>query len=230
MTDYDPYDSAMAAKPLSQIRTSFGEVVELDLWPCVLVKGEGKSPFDAGVHSIDQRRTAIDILIVPLRGDYNVEYKIIVESNDWTKFLLPSLKALNLDLRNLKGKFVQFQRVPTGRKFPDKTTGELKDHTALKILAVYPDAEACQAAADEFFFKAAHGGEQPAQVALPTPTNGKPTQMERSKAASFLPLLWQSAGKDPARFVEMISKTAAVAEHFDVTSPEVQALIAPVPF
>lgn len=222
---YDPFEAAMNAKAPSGVRTLFGEM-QADVWPCCLVKGEGKIPFDPTQHKTEDRRTAIDLTFIPNRGQYNVDRKLIAESNEWAKIMLPSLKVLNTDLRGINGKFVQVQLVPTGRKYTDKNTGEEKEYTTFKFIAVYPDLEACQAAADAFFKANGADGAQPqAGSSAPAPAAAKGTLMTRDSAANFLKGFWNAANGDVNKFLTNIAANPALAEHFDRNSPEVVALV-----
>lgn len=222
----DPMDAAMDAEAPSSIRTVFGEV-QIDTWFCVLVKGEGKIPFDRGVHSTDARRTAIDLTIIPTKGDYNIVRNIIAESNDWAKIIKPSLQTLNIDLRAINGKFVRVEMVPAG-KYTDKQSGETKERTMPKFVTVYPDMDTCLAAADEFFNKP--GGGQAAAAPAPAPAapaGDGANPAERETAAKFLPALWKMAGGDLSKLQELMvsGKFPLVAKYFDLGSPEIVALV-----
>ncbi len=223
-TSVDPMDAAMDAEAPSGIRTVFGEV-QVDTYFCTLVKGEGKIPFDPTVHSADARRVAIDLTIIPTRGDYNIVRNIIAESNDWAKIVKPSLRALNTDLRAINGRFVQVQMVPAG-KYRDKDSGEEKQRTMPKFVAIYDNLDSCLAAAAEFF-----KGGNAAQV-IPAPAPAAPNDngsnpAERETAAKFLPALWKMAGGDLSKLQELMAsgKFPLVSKYFDINSPEIIALV-----
>ena len=221
----DPLDAAMDAEAPLSIRTVFGEV-QVDTWWCALVKGEGKVPFDPAVHSTDARRVAIDMTIIPTKGDYNVKREIIAESNDWAKIIKPSLRALNIDLRAINGRFVQLQMVPAG-KYTDKNTGETKERTMPKFVAIYPGLDECLAAADEFFNKPSSGSSAIAPAPAPTAPapNGNGNPAERETAKKFLPALYKSAGGDVSKLAELLANNPLTKKYFDISSPEVVALV-----
>lgn len=227
---YDAWDAAMEAKPLPNIMTLFGEL-QADVWPCALVKGQGKVPFDPQVHNPDQRRTAIDLILCPLRTDFrNTERHLIAESNAWAKIMLPSLKALGTDLRTVNGKYVQVQLVPTGRKYTKKTeqpdgtvTEEEKEETTFKFVAVYDSLEACTDASNALYHN--NGASTEAAPAPAQPQSNGKTQMTRQAAAGFLLPMWTAAGKDRDKFLATIAANPMLADHFTADSPEVLALI-----
>lgn len=133
----------------------FGENT-FDPWFCVLQKGVGKVPFDPDQHKAGQRRTAIEITIVPLNGDFTIERAAIAESREWAGIILPSIKALGLEVQGLHEKYVKVEMVAS-RKYTDKN-GEERVATVPKYLAVYPNREACEAASKEMWGESTGGG------------------------------------------------------------------------
>lgn len=126
----------------------FGENT-FDPWFCVLQKGVGKVPFDPQQHKAGQRRTAIEINIVPLNSGFTIERSAIAESREWAGITLPSIKALGLEPQALHEKFVKVEMVPA-RKYTNKD-GEERTATMPKYLAVYADRAACEAASKEMW-------------------------------------------------------------------------------
>lgn len=227
----DPMDSAMSAQPMERTRVFFG-YCEIQVWYCALVKGQGKVPYDPAQHKA--RCTAIDILISPLPNSpaqFNVERHMIAESNEWVKIVLPSLKALNSDLRHVNRKWVQIDQVNTGQTYVNKA-GEQKERTTVKFLAIYDVEEVCQAAADAFWAARRQAEEseiqdtgEPTQPSPPAPSAPPNNGAERETARKFLPALWAASGKDPEKFAAKISSMPLVAKYFSVDSPEVLAII-----
>lgn len=232
VTATDPMDTAMDAKP--QARHYFGHLT-VDCWYCVLEKGTGKVPFDPQQHSEDRKCTAIDLVLSPIsRGDraaYTVERNLIAESNEWAKTVLPSLKALNLGLRDIANKHVHVELVQLGT-YTDKT-GETKNKTAFKFLAVFPDERACQGAAAQFYAsrsQTAEGAEAATETTAQQPAQ-QPVQpqndAQRALAAKFLPGLWKAANGKVDVFEGMIKRNPMVARYFSLESPEVLQVMAP---
>jgi hypothetical protein len=226
----DAYAMAMdPAAATSSDRTYFGPVDIVDVWACVLEKGIGKRPFDSTRDSIDQRRIAIKLSLSPLRGEFDVKQETINTEKVWKNYTLPSLQKLGLDLRTLKGKYVQVKRVPTGDFFVGKD-GERKDRTALVFVDVYPDRDACQRAADEFWEKrkSADASNTNTQSTAASAQAQPPTDMaEREFAKSSLSMLWQVSGQNKDQFLAMIKSNEMIAKYFDETSDEVQAILSP---
>ena len=89
MTTVDPWDVASTATVAP--RSYYGQL-RLDTWFCVLQKGVGKVPFDDGQHSPDDRRTSVDIHLIPI-AEQNVAFELkrepIAESREWAGIVLP---------------------------------------------------------------------------------------------------------------------------------------------
>lgn len=213
----DPFAAAEAAKPLP--RTFFGHVL-INCWYCILEKGQGKVPFDQSQHSIDQRRTAIDIDISPLpssRARFSTTRSIIAEiGTTWTHIIMPSIKALNISLIDLNEKYVQYEMVPTGRTWTSKTTGEEKTEMVPVFKAIYATLEEAEAAAAELYGHSGNGHTEP--QAAPAGDAQKMT------AQAFLPALWMQAGHDTTKMAELIAANPLTSRFFTMTSPEVQAV------
>lgn len=234
MSDY--FDDAMNATYTERPKLVFGQV-DVDVWPCVLVKGTGKVLFDATQHKAEDRCTAIHITIAPTtnsRMEYKAEREMIAESKEWAGIMKPSLVALSTDLRSVKGKWVKASLVPTGRKYTN-AAGETKQATTFKFEAVYNTEAECEAAEEAVFGKSdssatAPNGSASGNGNTPHPngngSNGNGNNpLERETALKFLPALWTSAGKDLEKFAASLAKNPLVSKYFDLNSPEVIHLI-----
>jgi len=220
--DEQLWNQVQNAQPPSS--TYFGQVT-FDLWACALVKGMGRVPFDSNMHKPEQCRTAIDICITPLPSSnvtFNVERGVIAESREWAGIVLPSIKALGIEAKDLHEKWVRYEMVPTGRTYEAKDqagnlTGETKQATTIKFLAVFNTLEEAEAAAT-----AQYGNGKESQPA-PAPTNGG--NPERDVALKFLPALVAQAGSDVAQLAGIIAANPLVSKYFDINSAEVIALL-----
>ena len=220
------WNQAQNAQPPSS--TYFGQVT-FDLWACALVKGVGKVPFDSNMHKPEQKRTAIDIIITPLPSSnvtFDVERSVIAESREWAGIVLPSIKALGIEAKDLHEKWVRYEMVSTGRTYEAKDaggnlTGEMRQATTIKFLAVYQTLEEAEVAAT-----AQYGG------------NGKQETLavmdnDRQKAAQFLPYFVQKSQGNLTELAKSLAENPFLAKHFTVDSPEVIALLVPqeeIPF
>ena len=213
--DLGLWDAAENAQ--EQPRVFFGEV-QFNLWFCVLQKGIGKVPFDSAQHQPGQRRTAVDISIIPLPSrnlDFITERNLLAESRQWAGMVLPSIKALSTSPKALNGKWVKYELVRTGRTWTSNTDGETKHETVPKFLAVYNTEQEAEAAAAALF-----GGEEPAPVA-----EAPADDPERETAAKFLPAFWAQAGQDVAAFMGLVQGNPLTSKFFDLNSPEVMAIV-----
>jgi len=225
----DPFEAASHAAPLPN--EYYGQV-EVDAWFCVLVKGQGRVPFDPQQHSIDQRRTAIDMAVIPLAAsglNFPIERKMLAESKEWRNIVWPSLKALGFNsLKEVNGAWVKVELVGTGRKYTN-SAGEEKEATTFKFLAVYDNEETCEAAYLGM-------GIMPQTEATPMPQEAHQaspqSNPERETALQFARVIVQQALKAHPNDVEAAKKQAAqqmagmpvVSKFFTVESPEIAAL------
>ena len=216
-----PWMTAETAKPLP--RTYFGHLM-INCWYCTLQKGYGKVPFDPSQDSVDQRRTAIDISISPLpssRAKFDTERSLIAESQTWAKIVLPSIKALDVSLRDLNEKYVQYEMVETGRTWTSKQ-GEEKHETMPVFKAVFDTLDEAEAAAAELYGGNGNGASDEDQEA-PAGNNGADAQ--RQTAQAFLPALWMQSGHDVTKLAELIANNPLTSKFFTVSSPEVIAVV-----
>lgn len=216
----DPMAAAMSATDEPRDRTYFGEIVTADAWFVVLEKGVGKRLWDASRDDVNTRRTAIKIEIDPLRGEYLITQECLHFEQTWLKCTLPSLRALGADLGSLKGQFCQVKRVSTGETYVNKQ-GETKEKTGIVFIALYPDAESCVRAADEFY---AHRG----STANGTPAESTPEtdlSPEQAFALRSLPALWKASGSDPAKFKTLIDQNPLISKYYPWNHPHVQGLV-----
>ena len=208
MTTDELYDEVMTAKPRGD-RLLFGEM-RVDVYPCVLQKGapRGKVLFDPAQHQQDQRRVAIDLTLIPLDADRQmIERSILAESKDWTRFTLPSLKAVKLSsLKDLHGKFVSAQLVETG-DVRQTERGEFRP-TAFVLKGVF-DTEAEVQTARQAFLDQLRGigtsASVPATAAAVEPAEAPAGDAEMATAKKFLPALWRASGRDIEKFAKLLA-------------------------
>jgi len=214
-TQVDPWATAETAK--EPPKRFFGQVL-INVWFCILQKGVGKVPFDPQQHKQGQRRTAVDVEIVPLPESglqFTLERNMVAETREWASTVLPSLKALGVSIREVHEKWAQVELVPS-RTYIDRNTGEEKQATVPKFIAVYDTEDECQAAADELF----NGGEEEDEPSIPATDNGG-ANPEKEVALKFLPALVAQAQGDPDRLAGLLANQPLVSKYFSVDSPEV---------
>jgi len=225
MTD-DPYESATNARP--RPKRYYG-LLRLNAWYCVLRKGQGKVPFNADQHPIEQRRTAIDLTLIPLAEmglSYNVERKMIAESREWYDIVWPSLKALGLTHANqAKDRYVCAEMAGTGRTY-NTSSGQEREATTIKVLALYENADACR----EAYLATTETDleEEPVpgiDTPLPGTEQGLGDDQQRAVAYDFLKALVKQFAGDPDRLRTEIERVSMVAQYFSIDSPETQALL-----
>lgn len=214
MSHYDdPMDSA--DDPEVQASEYYGQA-RLDAFYGILVKGVGKIPFDDSRHTIKDKHTIIKFDVIPL-AEHNFSRPLsrdyIAEFGEWPKITLPSIKALGISVRQLNDAWVKIAVVPDGRTY--EKNGETKQSSTFKLLAVYPDENAC---------RAAYNGVTVTPQAAPPNANGN---AERTVALKFIPTFVKSCDGDPDRLGKMLAANSLVAKYFSITSPEViQAMTA----
>lgn len=235
-TYVDPWDIAEQAKEPQFSNLIWGQC-EASSWFCVLEKGVGKVEFDPQVHSPDQRRTAIDIIIHPL-PDMNLNFDLvrgmIAESREWAGIVLPSIRNLGISPKQLNGSWVKVQTVPLTDKAGNVVTftdanGVVKEKSTIKFLTIFKDEAECRAD-----YLANSGKATPQNTEYAGGSNNNDNK-EREVALAFLKVYVENACRGQ-NDIEVIRKTLAfniaqqplISKYFTVDSPETVQLIAKV--
>lgn len=218
------YDDPFAAADNPQVKPAeyFGKL-EVDAWFCALAKGQGKVPFDPSMHPADQRRTAVDLHIIPLEEagmNYPLTRSLIAESGEWSKIVWASLRDLGVQsLRELKDadRWCRATTKATGRTY--QSNGTTKEATTFEFLALYNSEAECRAA-----YQAARGPDwlDSAPVTNGNGGNGA-ADKERETALAFATILVKQANS----VVELEGKLKEfplVSKYFTVDSPEIVAM------
>ena len=224
----DPFDSASDARVLSA--EYYGEIV-LDAWHCVLEKGSGKRPFNPQSDDPVARRTAVDIVVLPLAEanlKFSLERKLLAESKAWTGLTWPSLQRLGLvNAREAKNRFCRVKLTPTGRTWIG-SDGEKKEETTFEFIELYADEPSCKAA-----YAAKNGGHSPAATPVIPSQPAAVDEPARKTALTFAKAIVTNlarAEKDPLalqlKVAEKIAAMPMVGKYFTADTPEVLQLIA----
>jgi len=222
----DPFNDAMTDEP----RRFFGRV-DVDARTVVLIKGQGKVPYDPQVHAGQKTSTAIEFTISPCDPTQKlIQREMLNWTADFKGVCRPSIenlasqiahfKSLTVGqfnpLKEISGMWVSGEFVPR----PDNKPGET--WTTLQFDGIYVDEPACRAAAG-----IEGNGETPGfEPAQPAPTQ-EHIDAVRASMAAFLPALWAQAGNEYAKFLDLIDANPMLSEHFNSTSPEVAKYAAP---
>jgi len=225
------YDDAMTDEP----QHFFGQP-SFNLWKCVLVKGQGKVPYDPVTHAGQRTSIAVELTLTPLDAKLKlVQRQMLNWTPDFKGVMRPSIEALAARIAEIKGLQVgqfnplkEIEGMFTSGEFvprPDNKPGET--WTTLRFDAVYATQEECEAAYQ------AHLAEL---GVASSDTPGGTDDGNRARAALFLPALWAQAGGMDAmtddekaaatkKLVKLIDANPILAEHFTVDAPEVRAII-----
>lgn len=189
------------------------------------ISGFGKNPPE-WVQGMDPatRKTQIELRVNPIdemQVTFLVMKTMTAEFSDWQAITWPSMRDMGCKTpRDLHGKFVQVKLV-NGREYKDKTTGETKQPTVMKILAVYENQAECVKA-----WEAQSGGNVAhTPTTTPAPAVSLPNDAEKAVAASFLPYLVNAAAGDLIKLAQNLASMSPCNKYFTVDSPEVQALL-----
>ena len=226
----DVWDSANSAQVAP--KTYFGQIFT-DGFYCVLQKGVGKVVFDPQQHSEDRKLSCIKIDGNCSRADgstYTINRELIAEFRDWAGIVLPSLKVAGVHPRDLNEKWANWEMAETGRTWVDHNTGETKKATTFKFLAFFDSEDECKAAEKAHYNRPApEVEEEDASATHPMPGDEQASNdAQREVAAKFLPALWKAAAGDVTKFGELIGVNPLTSKFFDLTSPEVAAIVAEV--
>jgi hypothetical protein len=149
---YEEAENAVETKPEY---STWGECL-MDMFEAVWPKG-AKAPerFDPSVHQPNDRFIRCEIMIIPLdemQAKFSVEWKGNVtgwNNRDWTAATLPSIKALNIPLKDINHKYVKITRKPNGKFYEKKVagvgTGEKKELTDFFFVKVFANEADCLA-------------------------------------------------------------------------------------
>lgn len=250
------YDEAMVVQtPKSLIKTYFGEITIVDIAEYILAKGQPKRLFDASIDDPNKKSIEVTLQVEcenSTGGTYALDQTDMTFSKVW-QVTLRSINAVGLHLRNLKGQFVQVQRVGSGDWYTSKTTGERREKQALKFVQVYPTRDDMRAAADAFYTPknqptsvddkmkqayanaAAAANTVSAYSPVPTAAPAAPAApslpaVNREQMALFLAPLWQMSQGNVDAFHAAIAGNAMLAPLFNKDSIEVCAFTGNTPF
>lgn len=197
---YDPFEAA--DNPEIRNKTYFGHVT-VDAHAVVLQRGSRPLNFDPYQHSIEDRRTQVKVSIQPLAGSKYMDpinRDMLVESNEYAKIFHPSLKAIGVKPRDLSGKYVRAEMIPTREYI--KADGTPGMATTPKIVAVYATEPECRAAQDALFGRheatetaPVQATNTPSQPAQP-PSNG----LDAKSQDAILNALWGQSNKNTTTF------------------------------
>lgn len=224
----DPYESATSA--ILRPRDYYGQL-HIDAWFCILVKGTGKVLFDPQQHNPDQRCTAINMSMVPLpemKITFKLEREMIAESREWAGVVLPSIKAAGVaSVRDLTGRFAKMQQVPSGRTYrkkdtDGKATGDEREATTFKVLAIYDSEAACRQAYYAETGKAPEADEPiPGFDDAPAKPAGQITA-----ARQFIGVFAKQKGYDLEATRALCRQQPVITKAIDVDSDEFVAIVA----
>jgi hypothetical protein len=231
----DPWESANEAKPPQFSNEVWGQV-EARSWYCVLEKGTGKVEFNPDLHSPDQRRTAIEIIVHPLPDmglKFDITRSMIAESHEWASIVLPSIRDMGINPRALNGQWVKVANVAlTDRRGVPVTytdsNGIEKERKTIKFLNLFWNEAECRA---DYL---ASSGKQPApSIQHEEKTDSNSGDKERQTALAFLRVFVQNTCRgqsDPDAIRKLLASQLAdhpmISKHFTVDSPETIELIA----
>lgn len=215
----DPYAAADAAQPMA--RAYYGQL-QLDIWFCALVKGQGKVPYDPQIHK--QRATAVNISLLPI-AEQNVNFElrreIIAESHEWAGITWASLKALGLtSTRDANNRWVKLIQVPSGRKYRN-SSGEEKESTAFKFVALYADESACRSAYLSETGKADEDEAGPAQA----PLAAEEPNQKLKVAVPFIEAFAKQHNYDLEKTKTACRPQPMIANAVDIDSPEFAQIV-----
>jgi hypothetical protein len=222
----DPFAEAFNAKPRDF--EIFGQV-RVDAHYLFFPGNKAKPvPFDPAIHPVDKRALEVELRMIPI-SEQNISWdeyqKILSFSSDWTKIILPSIKAIGIDsLTALNNQWVRVAKVAGSRKRLDKDTQEDTGEfwTTYKFMELFADESACKAAFGGHSVSDTEGAQAPA------PANDD----TKAAALTFLKVFVAQACAhltDRALVekvvAEDIAKTPLISALFTVKSPEVQLAI-----
>lgn len=220
---YDPFEAA--DNPEIRNKTYFGHVT-VDAYAVVLQRGSGPVNFDHFRHRLEDRRTQVKVSIQPLTGSRfmdPINREVLVESNEYAKIFHPSIRALDIKPRELSGRYVRAEMIPTREYI--KKDGTPGTATCPKIIATYETEQDCRAAQDALF-----GHHDTAAEAAPAVSNGiapaapNGAGMSADGQRQLLEALWNASGKSDKQMAMLLSVTPQL-KHLTLDSGEVKSVM-----
>lgn len=144
---YDPWAEANNPFELQYNNHLWGQV-EINAWTCALVKGIGKVSWDEQAHGEKNRHTSIDITIhalpeMDIQNENITKRETLAWMKDWKTIILPSIRDLGfMDARELNGKWVKVESVPTGETY--QKNGETRNRTTFRFERVFVNEAECR--------------------------------------------------------------------------------------
>lgn len=215
--------------------------VSVDGYPCALIKGQGKVPWDPAIHRGRRKSYAIDFTVAHVDPTWPLIQRTTVNfTRNFNEVTRPSIETLLPTIAKIKG-LVEGQFPPlvgldglwvsgTLELKPDNKKGET--FTCCRFDGVFPDEAACRAA-----YEADTGAEADGSPVADLPFEPEPPKPKadpiRATLAAFLPNLWEQAqeaagpsGSDAnLEMARLLKASPLLGQHFDVDSPEVVALM-----
>jgi len=222
---YDPYGTAMTDEP----ETIYGQVA-IEAFKCVLIKGQGRVPFDANVHAKMRTSTAIEFTIAHVDPTMPlVERGSVNWGKDFKEVVRPSVEKLVPDLAALKGLTVgQFNPLKqlSGMWVCATLVEQPGDdrYTCLRFDALYTDEAACRLAYEASSGREV-GGSPVADLPFEPEEPATKSSPEREALAAFLPSVWERSGHNAAIMEELLKRDRVLGAVFDIDSPEVVAVM-----
>lgn len=218
---YDPYGTAMTDEP----EVIYGQVT-VEAFKCVLIKGEGRVPFDANIHEKMRTSTAIEFTIAHVDPTMPlIERGSVNWGKDFKQVVRPSIEKLVPDIATVKGLTVgQFNPLKQlSRMWVCATLVEQPGdnrYTCLRFDKIYSDEDACCAA-----YEASSGREVGGSSVADIPFEPEESNPEREALAAFLPAMWEQAGHEVPIMGELLKKSRVLGAVFDLNSPEVKTVM-----
>lgn len=229
---YDPWAAAAEAKAPPSF--TYGQIA-IDTWPCVLVKGAGKVPFNELEHSEDARRTVLEISVMPLAASHSrftPERSVIAESPEWYRTIWPSLKVLGLNNpKDAVDKWCKMEQVSTGRKYRN-AAGEEREATTFKFLALYDSEAACEAAYYAESGNHADGADIPDIENEPLPLDPTPAATAvdpgQATARAFVEALAKQHHGDLAAIGVAVAGIPSISKYYPPNSDALNAAVSEI--
>lgn len=225
----DIFDRAVAAA--SNRGTMYGKM-QIDGNAVKFVKGVGKVDWIEGQDEPKDRCDELTFTLSPIdeMGITNLVIRsVVAQFDEWSKLIWPSIQDCGVNSpRDVDRKFVKVQLVANGRTWTDKKSGELREGTTMKFLAIYRNETECKAAfandgnAPKTATATTESAFDAASSVDMTPHSENP---EREAAKAFLPALIKMSGGNIAALEAQIKSLPMVAKFFTVASPEVLDLL-----
>lgn len=196
----------------------------------IVKKGSPKRAWVEGVDAVGDRSTELTLIVDPLVETGLTKFikrtVLAKKWSEWGTIVFPSLVACGVTEETpIDGKFVKVETVKNGSTYKDQTTGEIKERTTFKFLAIYDTYEVCLAAYQGSAEQSSEPNDAGA-IDMSAGAGASVVNPEKDTAKKFLEALVKQSNGNETMLKQMLSNMPMITKYYPVGSPEYTQMLA----